>query len=75
MSAGGQGSLPEAGTRETDKKQLLGEEGTIWWEDWGVGQDRLVETMLLLAERLQSGHRMLKTFLDQGGEVERMINH
>lgn len=74
VSAWGQGSLPEAGTRKTDKKQLLGDEGTIWWEDCG-GQDKLVETMLLLAERLQSGHRMLKTFLVQGGEVERMINH
>lgn len=54
VSAGGQGSLLEAGTRETDKNQLLGEEGTGWWEDGG--QDGLAEARLLLAERMQAGH-------------------
>lgn len=49
-----QGRLPEAGTRETNKNQLLGEEDTLWLED--RGQDRLAEAMLLLAERMQSGH-------------------
>lgn len=52
--AGGQGSLSEAGTRETDKKQLLGEEGSGWWE--GGTQDGLAEARLLLAETRQAGH-------------------
>ena len=45
--------MPEAGTRETDKNQLLGEEETGWWED--RGQEGFAEAMLLLADRMQSG--------------------
>lgn len=45
---------PEAGTRGTDKNQLLGKEGTGRWED--EEQDRLAQTMVLLAREMQSGH-------------------
>ena len=37
----GQGSLPEAGTRKTDKNRLLGEERTGWWEG-EAGRDHVI---------------------------------
>lgn len=57
VSVWGQGSLPEARTRKTDKQQLLGEEGTIWWEDWGsAGQasQNHVITSIEVADRAQN---------------------
>lgn len=45
--------MPEAGTRETDKNQLLGRRRPVGGR---MGQDGLAEAMLLLAESMQSGH-------------------
>lgn len=76
MSALGQGSLPEAGTRETDKKQLLEEEETIWWEDGGwAGQ--ACQNHVITNTEVAVRHRMLKSFPGSrrgGGAHDKPLN-